>query len=589
MADMQDILSGSGPDDGQDDGAQDASTQGAPVQTGPTTVTVNAQPDDQALQTTPDETTSTIPYQQTQNGPVQTQSPQTQPSPQQQAAPQAAPAKPASPWQKILMGALAGMSGVGPHDHTFGQGLAGGARGSMQYNQQQQEQQNQQQQLDMQRQRLTMEQQQSTDNHATAQAQLAMTQAQVANLHRAYNLAPKTLQDVIDQKDTEAGAQLTADGVPTVGEGLSKQDALSTIMAHRNADPNSALQYIMHQDGNGGFNVYKIADPNKLNDAPVDVTIGYDASGKPITKNYAPNTVSIAQRMNVESSALTNYVNQQNSLSQFQKEQQIETAQAGPRAYATASAQVRAAQAGGTAPKNADGSWNQSSLPVMLVNGQMDPSQLSKRSKDYDQQLSLANQYSLATTGKPFDIAQAQSDYRTATNQQTQSTLKLINGITEQGGALDIAANAAQALPKGFFTPVNKLFNATATTFGSQQETNFHTAMLGLADEYSKVMGGGVSSDTGRQQALNILQAGYSKGQMDGAINTLRQDVAARKTAIVGNNRYLQNQYGGQQPQQPAQTIASPQRVVPAGATPGRDAQGNIVGYRTANGQVVAF
>ena len=30
-------------------------------------------------------------------------------------------------------------------------------------------------------------------------------------------------------------------------------------------------------------------------------------------------------------------------------------------------------------------------------------------------------------------------------------------------------------------------------------------------------------------------------------------------------------------------------RVVPAGAIPGRDAQGNIIGYKTADGNVVTF
>ena len=129
----------------------------------------------------------------------------------------------------------------------------------------------------------------------------------------------------------------------------------------------------------------------------------------------------------------------------------------------------------------------------------------------------------------------------------------MINGVTEPNGALSIASNAAQALPKGFFTPVNNLFNSAATTFGSDQETNFHTAMLGLADEYSKIMGGGTASDTGRQQALNILKAGYSKGQFDGAVNVLHSDIAARKSAIIGDNRYLMRQYGNGQQQRAQQ------------------------------------
>jgi hypothetical protein len=181
----------------------------------------------------------------------------------------------------------------------------------------------------------------------------------------------------------------------------------------------------------------------------------------------------------------------------------------------------------------------------------MDPSQLSKRSKDYNQNLIEANQYSMQKYGKPFDIAQAQNDYKYAGNPQTQNTLKMINGMAEPGGAISIATNAAQKLPSLNSQTLNKVFNAGATEFGSTQATNFHTAMLGLADEYSKVMGGGISSDTGRQQSLDILKAAYSKGQIQGAISTMQQDINARRTALVGGNRYLMRQFGGgQQPQQ---------------------------------------
>lgn len=188
------------------------------------------------------------------------------------------------------------------------------------------------------------------------------------------------------------------------------------------------------------------------------------------------------------------------------------------------------------------------SLGQMLVQGTMDPTQLSKRAKNYNGALIAANEYSLQTTGKPFDIAQASTDYKYANQKSTKDTLNMINGMTEKGGAIDIATQAASKLPKFDSQAVNSIFNATATQFGSDEATNFHTAMLGLADEYSKVMGGGVSSDTGRQQALDILKNSYSTGQLQGAINIMRQDIAARKKAIVGGNRYLQNEYGEKQP-----------------------------------------
>lgn len=218
---------------------------------------------------------------------------------------------------------------------------------------------------------------------------------------------------------------------------------------------------------------------------------------------------------------------------------------AGEKEYAVESAKDRADAAAAVQP-TINGQWNPASMPVGLVEGTIDPSQLSKRSKDYNQNLTMANEYSLQKYGKPFDIAQAQADYKYATATRTQDTLKMIQSMIEPNGSIQIAAQAAAALPGRLDqSTVNKAFNATATEFGSVAVTNFHTAMLGLADEYSKVMGGGISSDTGRQQALDILKANYSNGQLAGAIGIMQKDIAARKTNIIGQNRYLLRQYGG--------------------------------------------
>ena len=201
-----------------------------------------------------------------------------------------------------------------------------------------------------------------------------------------------------------------------------------------------------------------------------------------------------------------------------------------------------------------DGGWNPASIPVSLVEATMDPTQLTKRGKDYNQTIEQANRYSLEKYGVPFDMAKAQSDYKYSTNVQTRNTLKMIDGMTEPGGAIEIAQNTAKNLPRFNSNLANKIFNATATEFGSDEATNFHAAMLGLADEYSKVMGGGISSDTGRQQALDILKAAYSKGQLAGSIDVMRRDITARKQALVGDNRYLLREYGPN-----AQHTAQPQ------------------------------
>jgi hypothetical protein len=180
-----------------------------------------------------------------------------------------------------------------------------------------------------------------------------------------------------------------------------------------------------------------------------------------------------------------------------------------------------------------------------LSDATMDPSQLSKRSKSYNASLIAADDHSWAAYGKPFNIAQAQTDYKYANNRSTQDTLKMINAITDKNGSLDLAMQASQGLPQLDEQTMNKVFNRGKQEFGSAGVSNFHTAMLGLADEYAQVMGKGQTSDIGRQQALDLLKDAYSKGQMTGAAGYIKKDLAARFSATVGNNRYLQNQLFG--------------------------------------------
>src|ERR1700676_653300 len=188
----------------------------------------------------------------------------------------------------------------------------------------------------------------------------------------------------------------------------------------------------------------------------------------------------------------------------------------------------------------------------MVADSMEEQSQLSKRGKSYQPTLNAADDYSWKTYGKPFSPADASSEYKYATNSANQNVLKLIKGVTEpkstalpSGGSLQIAQDAAASLPGLDSQTVNKVFSAGKEEFGNEKIRHFHTAMLGLADEYSKIMGGGVSSDTGRQQALDLLKVAYSKGQMAGAVATIKKDVAARMSGLIGNNRYLQRQYLG--------------------------------------------
>jgi hypothetical protein len=226
---------------------------------------------------------------------------------------------------------------------------------------------------------------------------------------------------------------------------------------------------------------------------------------------------------------------------------------------ATAGAEAKAkAAVAATSSRNEDGSWNMGSIPVQLVEGGMDPSQLSKRSADYNAKLEAASAYSLAKYGKPFDIAQAGTDYKQANNPQVQGMLKMVGAMSAPNGELAIAVNAAKALPQLNSSLVNKIFNISETQFGSPAATNFHTAMIGFSDLYAKVMGGGVGTDALRQSAMDVLKDGYSRGQIAGSINVLQQQIEARKSQMIGANPYLKKQFGGQEQSQTQNNVQAP-------------------------------
>jgi hypothetical protein len=167
-----------------------------------------------------------------------------------------------------------------------------------------------------------------------------------------------------------------------------------------------------------------------------------------------------------------------------------------------------------------------------------------------------------------FSVAANEAAYKQATNPQVRSTLDMIQTMTDRSGSIAIAEKAAEKLPQLNSQQANSVFNSLSRSFGNNSVTNFHTAMMGLADEYSKVMGGGVSSDTGRQQALDLLKDAYSSNQLSGAIETMKQDISARKSELIRGNRTLEQTYGaGGSKTEPVSSTPSASSAPPSGAT----------------------
>lgn len=217
-------------------------------------------------------------------------------------------------------------------------------------------------------------------------------------------------------------------------------------------------------------------------------------------------------------------------------------------AKASAEAKAKAAATSSTG-KNDDGSWNPSSLPVKLVEGTIDPSQLSKRSQDYNQKLEQADKYSQEKYGKPFDIAKAQSDYKFANNPQTQNTLKYLNSLTgsdNKSGNLAALVDQSNKITRTDFPALNDVAAWARLKSGDPQMASYYAAVTEVADQVAKILQGGGSgtSDAKLKQASELFDKGFSKEQIVGVSQTLRTLLANRKNELVGDNRYLQKQYG---------------------------------------------
>jgi hypothetical protein len=88
--------------------------------------------------------------------------------------------------------------------------------------------------------------------------------------------------------------------------------------------------------------------------------------------------------------------------------------------------------------------------------------------------------------------------------------------------------------------------DAIKASTGSGPVAKYASLALGVADDYSKVMGGGQGSDTSRTQALQLIAAKQSPEQRSASIEGIRGAVSSQTTSRIGSNSVLQKMYGSQ-------------------------------------------
>jgi len=172
-----------------------------------------------------------------------------------------------------------------------------------------------------------------------------------------------------------------------------------------------------------------------------------------------------------------------------------------------------------------------------------------------------------------YKAADADAQAKIAGSAANQQFFGNTDSLLVKGGTLDQLDKTYDALGNTQIPIINKIENLRKAAVGSGPLAAAYAAQLGVADDGSKVMTGGVGSDTSRQQFLDIINANLSPEGRKAAIAQIRAQITSQRNGRVGTNPYMKDMYPDPSTRQEAPGLAGTQpaapRTPPAGVPAG--------------------
>jgi hypothetical protein len=187
-----------------------------------------------------------------------------------------------------------------------------------------------------------------------------------------------------------------------------------------------------------------------------------------------------------------------------------------------------------------------------LVNGTINPNQLSPRQPGYLNILQRANQISLQQTGQPFDAAQSEQNYNAKQQALNQSatdfrTLQLANKTAIDH--LDQLTSLSAAAARSDSPIVNDgILFTRAHVEGNANYTSYLSAINVVRGEVAKVLGGGTATVEALDEAKSILPDNLGHAALLDAIKNVKQLMASKITEYSKTNNVAQYGSGNTQP-----------------------------------------
>lgn len=179
----------------------------------------------------------------------------------------------------------------------------------------------------------------------------------------------------------------------------------------------------------------------------------------------------------------------------------------------------------------------------LLVSGVVAPSQLiSSRKPEFAQKA-----FTAASQMQPgWNAQSADADFKVASSPANVGFFGSAKSLIDKGGTLDQLASAAKDIPQGKIPVFNTIADAMKAATGSGPIAKYAAILLGVTDDYAKVMGGGTGTDSGRTQALALAPANASPEQRAAALEGIRGSVSSQLNSRIGANPVMKRMYGDQ-------------------------------------------
>lgn len=178
----------------------------------------------------------------------------------------------------------------------------------------------------------------------------------------------------------------------------------------------------------------------------------------------------------------------------------------------------------------------------LLADGSLTLGELKSRGTTPEFIVQATNAAQQANPG--FNPQKAEADLAVAKSPANLAFFGSAKSLTDKGGTLDQLADAAKDIPNGKIPVFNSIADAMEAATGSGPVAKYATILLGVSDDYSKVMGGGQGSDTSRNQALKLAPTSASPEARAASIEGIRGAVGSQINSRIGNNAVLKKMYG---------------------------------------------